>query len=249
MRKTLADYKEIILELPLKEKYTKEELLIPELLIEKQNQLEIYYAPHNEYRNLNAKVFIIGITPGFQQMSTAIAAARRGLEQKIPLEQIQYICKEAGRFSGVIRKNIITMLDELRLPQMLGIQGTKDLFGEEDHLLHTISLIPYSVFVNHQNYSGHTPKILKNQMLSRYVYENFLGEYDSLKNAQNVLLIPLGSAVEEILIQLEKDGRISKEQILRGFPHPSGANVNRIPILKANKEQMIRFLNEWRERN
>lgn len=79
MKKTLYDYKEIIKKLPLKDKYTKEELLIEDFLIDKKDNIEIYYAPHNEYINKKAKVFIIGITPGFQQMSTAIATARKEL--------------------------------------------------------------------------------------------------------------------------------------------------------------------------
>ena len=37
--------------------------------------------------------------------------------------------------------------------------------------------------------------------------------------------------------------RILKEnQILMGFPHPSGANVNRLVQLEQNKEEMINFL-------
>jgi glycine cleavage system H lipoate-binding protein len=48
--------------------------------MDKENNLEIYYSPHNEYLNSKAKVFIIGITPGFQQMSTAIATARKEFE-------------------------------------------------------------------------------------------------------------------------------------------------------------------------
>ena len=76
MKKTLYDYAEIIKKLPLKDKYTKEELLIEDLLIDKEKNIEIYYAPHNEYINPKAKVLIVGITPGFIQMSTAIATAR-----------------------------------------------------------------------------------------------------------------------------------------------------------------------------
>ncbi len=59
MKKTLYDYKEAIEELPLKSKYTKEDLLIDKFLIDKENKIEIYYAPHNEYLNPKAKVFII----------------------------------------------------------------------------------------------------------------------------------------------------------------------------------------------
>lgn len=71
MKYTLYDFKEIIQSLPLQDRYSKEELLIPELLIEKKDTIEIYYAPHNEYINPTAKVFIIGITHGFPHPSGA----------------------------------------------------------------------------------------------------------------------------------------------------------------------------------
>lgn len=246
MKYTLYDFKEIIQSLPLQDRYSKEELLIPELLIEKKDTIEIYYAPHNEYINPKAKVFIIGITPGFQQMSTAIAAARKGLELGEEIEIIQYQCKAAGRFSGPLRKNIISMLDDIGLNTVLKINSCSDLFAKKDYLLHTVSLIPYSVFVNKKNYSGHTPNLIKNEFLMNYVYENFIKEYGSLENKEQVLLIPLGKAVEEVLARLEAEGRIGKHQILKGFPHPSGANVNRLTQFNENKLDMIKDINEWK---
>ena len=75
MKKTLYDYKGKIKRLPLKDKYTKEELLTEDFLIEKQGNIEIYYATHNEYINPKAKVLIVGITPGFIQMNIAISTA------------------------------------------------------------------------------------------------------------------------------------------------------------------------------
>lgn len=246
MKYTLYDFKEIIQSLPLQERYSKEELLIPELLIEKKDTIEIYYAPHNEYINPKAKVFIIGITPGFQQMSTAITAARKGLELGEEIEIIQYQCKAAGRFSGPLRKNIISMLDDIGLNTVLKIDSCSDLFAKKDYLLHTVSLIPYSVFVNKKNYSGHTPNLIKNEFLMNYVYENFIKEYGSLENKEQVLLIPLGKAVEEELARLEAEGRIGKHQILKGFPHPSGANVNRLTQFNENKLDMIKYINEWK---
>ena len=90
MKKTLYDYKDKIKRLPLKDKYTKEELLTEDFLIEKQGNIEIYYATHNEYINPKAKVLIVGITPGFIQMNIAISTARKELEillnKKIYLE-------------------------------------------------------------------------------------------------------------------------------------------------------------------
>ena len=58
--------------------------------------------------------------------------------------------------------------------------------------------------------------------LMKYVYDNFINEFKRLENPENVLLIPLGKAVEEILLKLQEDKIIGENQILLGFPHPSG---------------------------
>lgn len=245
MKKTLYDYEGAIKKLPLKDKYTKEELLIDDFLVDKEGNIEIYYAPHNEYINPKAKVFIVGITPGFNQMSTAMATARKALEVSDDIKEIQYKCKVAGRFSGSLRKNIISMLNEIQLNKVLGIDDCSELFGEKDYLLHTVSLIPYSVFVKKANYTGHTPKLIKSNFLMKYVYDNFLSEIKSLDDFENILLIPLGKAVEEVLCKLKEEGFISERQILKGFPHPSGANVNRIPQLNENKDRMIKEIREF----
>ena len=91
MKKTLKDFKDEIKKLPIKDKYTKEELLVEDFLIDKENNIEIYYAPHNEYLNPKAKIFIIGITPGFQQMSTAISVARKEFEKEKSIEEIHIL--------------------------------------------------------------------------------------------------------------------------------------------------------------
>lgn len=92
---------------------------------------------------------------------------------------------------------------------ILYIKSCQELFAGKDYLLHTVSLIHYSVFVKGQNYSGHTPKLLKSDFLMKYVYENFIDEFKSLDNYENIILIPLGRAVEEVLLKLAKEGIIN----------------------------------------
>lgn len=242
MKKTLYNYKEVIKKLPIKDKYTKEELLTEDFLIDKENNIEIYYAPHNEYINSKAKIFIVGITPGFAQMNTAIVTARKELKNNNEIEDIQYKCKVAGRFSGSLRKNIISMLDDIKLNEALNLNSCSELFDKKDYLMHTVSLIPYPVFVKKQNYTGHTPKLLKSNFLMKYIYNNFINEIQALDNFEDILLIPLGKAVEEVLCKLKDEGLIKENQILMGFPHPSGANVNRLVQLEENKENMINFI-------
>ncbi|SCI79234.1 Uncharacterised protein [uncultured Clostridium sp.] len=244
MKKTLHEYEEVIKQLPIKDKYEKNELLIDDLLIEKSGNIEIYYAPHNDYLNSKAKIFIVGITPGFQQMSTAISTARKELELETNIEEIQYKCKVAGRFSGSLRKNIISMLDYIKLNEELSINSCTDLFEDKDYLLHTVSLVPYPVFVKKQNYSGHTPKLLKSEFLMKYVYDNFIKELNNIENLKDILIIPLGRAVEDVLYKLSEEGIICEKQILKGFPHPSGANVNRVIQLEENRENLIKQIKE-----
>ena len=44
------------------------------------------------------------------------------------------------------------------------------------------------------------------------------------------------------LIKLKEDGIVKEEQVLMGFPHPSGANVNRVAQFEANRDNMIKFI-------
>lgn len=233
---TLKDYYNVIESLPLKKKYMKEELLIPELLVKEEKQIAIYYAAHNEYFNPKAKIFIVGITPGFAQMETSIVAARRCIEEHIPLEEMPYICKKEARFAGQLRKNIITMLDELKLGEALGLESSALLFGEADELLHTTSMLPFATFVKGKNYTGHAPELMKSHLLRTEVEAHFYPQVEALKDA---LIIPLGKCVEEVVNTLIEKGTIEERQCLIGFPHPSGANVNRKKQFAIEKEQMM----------
>ena len=76
-----------------------------------------------------------------------------------------------------------------------------------------------------------------------YYYASFAG-YTTLQNLNDSLrrdgLATEGSVFNSDIVL---DENIIKEnQILMGFPHPSGANVNRLVQLEQNKEEMINFL-------
>lgn len=245
MKKTLYDYETAIKALPLKTTYTKEELLTDTFLMEKEGDIHIYYAPHNEVVNPGAKIMIVGITPGFVQMNTAIVTARKGFEAGDQVHEIQRACKVAARFSGSLRKNIIMMLDDLGLQEQLGLESSRALFDERDDLLHTVSLVPYPVFVKGKNYTGHTPKILKSPFLMQYVYENFREQLEQIENKEELLIIPLGRAVEEVLNLLGEEGIVTENQILQHFPHPSGANVNRLIQFEAYREEMTQWIKKF----
>lgn len=70
------------------------------------------------------------------------------------------------------------MLEELLISAYLKIDSVRDLFNSDCELLHTTSLIPYPVFVNGGNYTGHTPEIVVSPLLSKYVREHFYQELE-----------------------------------------------------------------------
>jgi len=222
--------------------FEKEDILNEKFLLIKEKNMEIYYAPHNEILNENAKIFIIGITPGWTQTKIAYETAHNGLLKNMSSNKIKEECKRNSRFAGSMRKNLIEMLNELNLNKKLNIKSCSELFDEHDIMLHTTSIIPYPVFINNKNYTGTNPKILENDILTFYLKEYFYKEVEKLPNA---LYIPLGKAVEEVLEYMVKNNLIKKEQCLFGFPHPSGANGHRKQIFLENKERLLNIINNY----
>ncbi|MBR1702129.1 MAG: hypothetical protein IJ716_09275 [Lachnospiraceae bacterium] len=222
--------------------FEKEDILNKTFELYRCSNFSIYYAPHNEIINKKARVFIVGITPGWTQTKIAYKTAYFGLQQNLPYELIKKECKVNSRFAGSMRKNLVEMLDNLNLNDKLKLTSCAELFEGEEDLLHTTSLIPYPVFINEKNYTGSKPKIMENETLYSYVRRYFFKEIESLPNA---FIIPLGRAVEEVLQQMIKDNLISKEQCLLGFPHPSGANGHRKNQFIQNRDGLLNVIEAY----
>lgn len=220
--------------------FTKEDIFVNDFLLYKDKNMEIYYAPHNEIINKEAKIFIVGITPGWTQTSIAYKTANQGLNLKKEIEVIKKECKRNSRFAGSMRSNLIDMLDELELNKKLNIISCAQLFDENENLLHTTSVIPYPVFIKRKNYTGSNPNMLENKILRSYIDTNFANE---IQNNKKAFIIPLGKAVEEVLEYMVNKGLIKKEQCLFGFPHPSGANGHRKKQFVENKDNLLEQIN------
>ena len=198
--------------------FNKEDILNKKFELFSDTKMKIYYAPHNETINKNARIFIVGITPGWTQTSLAYKTANEGLIKKLDHEEIKKACKRNSRFAGSMRKNLISMLDELN------------------------SMIPYPVFINGKNYTGARPKILDSEVLMSYIKKYF---YKEVKELPNTFIIPLGKSVEEVLELMISEKIIKKEQCLLGFPHPSGANGHRKIQFEENKSNLINIIDNY----
>lgn len=240
----LNQYLQSIELLPYSRGLIKEDLIHPDFLIEKEKNLEMYYAPHNEYINREAKIVIVGITPGWTQMKKAfetfVALKAKG---KLPINTILKETKKSASFSGTMRSNLIQMLDECKVQEKLDLPSTSSLFDDNRSILHTTSVIKFPVFYKGKNHTGHQPKIENSALLSKYACNEFADEINSLPESS--LLIPLGKRVDNIIDELKQKGKINQVYLKR-FPHPSGANGHRIKEFNKTKGYLIDSIDYWK---
>jgi len=197
-------------------------------LLEKEKNIEIYYAPF-DYINSKAKIVIVGITPGLQQMLQSYEV----INQRKSLKEV----KDLSSFKGSMRTGLIKYLDELKINDILKIKSCESLFNKNSKYLHTTSLVKYPVFDKGKNYSG--ANILKKKILLDFIEKRFLGELKILKNS---IIIPLGNTVSSTIEYLNNKYNLELACFLKGFPHPSGANARKSIQFKENKMAMIKLL-------
>ena len=209
-------------------KINKSTIINSKFLINTENNIEIYYAPF-DYVNPKAKIMIVGITPGFQQMQQSFEVINEGKS----LKEV----KDLSSFKGSMRTTLIKYLDDLMVSKTLKIKSCESLFDKDSKYLHTTSLVKYPVFDKGKNYSG--VNILKKKILLDFIEKNFLQELKTLKKS---IIIPLGNTVSSTIEYLNNKYDLKLTCFLKGFPHPSGANARKNIQFKENKSSMIKLL-------
>ncbi|MEZ0171097.1 hypothetical protein [Microvirga sp. TS319] len=202
------------------------------LVLEQQGAISVTYAPF-EYVNQQARVVLLGITPGRQQAVNGLLEARRHLVAGQHLTSASKAAKGAASFSGSMRPKLIDMLDHIGVHRWLGLPSCAALFGAEARLVHYTSALRYPVYLNGENYSG-TPDMTSHPLLRRYVSEYLAAEVRQLTDA---IWIPLGPRPAAALAMLAQQCAIDSTRILDGLPHPSGANGERISYFLGRKKR------------
>ena len=209
-------------------KIDRKSVVSKDFLVNKDGNIEIYYAPF-DYINSKAKIVIVGITPGLQQMTKSFQVIKDGKS----LKEV----KDLSSFKGSMRTTLIKYMDELKINKILKIKSCESLFNLDSKYLHTTSLVKYPVFDKGKNYSG--ANILKKKILLDFIEKNFLEELKTLKKS---IIVPLGNTVSSTIEYLNSKYNLKLECFLKGFPHPSGANARKNIQFKENKISMIKLL-------
>ena len=147
----IDEFAAIIRTLPEKRLYEKQDLCTEQFKIYADSEIEVFYAPFDAVAE-SAKVAIVGITPGFQQMEIGFRFARSFLLEGHSGTEACVEAKRQASFAGQMRKNLVDMLDEIGLPGAHGLSSSGELFGSEANQLHTTSALRYPVFVQGENF-------------------------------------------------------------------------------------------------
>ena len=198
-------------------------------LIKREDNIEIYYAPF-DYINSKAKIMIVGITPGLQQMLQSFEAVNEGRS----LKEV----KDLSSFKGSMRTTLIKYLDALNINKKLKIKSCESLFNINSKYLHSTSLIKYPVFDKGRNYSG--SGLLKKKILLDFLEAHFVKE---LKKLDKTIIVPLGNTVSSTIDYLNNEFKLNLKCFLKGFPHPSGLKVRKDIQFRENKVRMLKLLN------
>ena len=194
------------------------------LKISESGPFKTMYAPF-EHVNTKARVVLCGITPGQSQALIALQTAQAGFQRGLPVPEILSIAKGAASFAGQMRTNMIRMFDFVGLNQHLGVESCSALFDQSSHLAHYMSALRYPVLKNGKDFSGGS-EIVKNAYLWEQCQRTMTEDIAQLPT--DAVYIPFGKGVDDAFKRLIAMGILRQGQVLFGFPHPSGANAERV---------------------
>jgi hypothetical protein len=201
--------------------------LTRKFLIRSYGEFDLCYAPF-EYVKYGASVVIVGITPGWSQMRESFEIAQRQLASGADYESVLREVDRDVKFSGGIRRRLVSWPYELGLPELMQIPTCDVFFGARSELAHTTSVIRYALFFKRERYSGYKPVRLRDLP---FLEESSSSLRSELQANANAIVVPMGSAVSEVLELYIANGTISREQVRLGFPHASmggGANERQL---------------------
>jgi hypothetical protein len=189
----------------------------------------VYYAPF-DHLNPNARLVLVGLSPGRAQALVALETARRELLAGSDDVSAAAAAKHAASWSGPIRRTLVRMLDFLGVATQLDIASTAELWTTHTDLVHFSAALRYPVFVGAKNFNG--AGVERNPFLLAQIDSYFALECTHLTHA---MFIPFGTAAQVACDRVVAQGLLRPEQVLAGLPHPSGANAERVAYFLGQK--------------
>jgi hypothetical protein len=193
----------------------------PEFNLGKDGLYELRYIPF-EHLNRDARLVIVGITPGPNQIELAYDTAQSLLISGAGREQILATVKRTGSFGGpAMRPNLLRMLRHFPFNRFLGIEDVATLWGADARLLHSTSVVPHAVFESGKPFNGKFDAILKSPLLKQCFLDSFVASIAKLRS--DAVYVALGDTPKAALEWCVRQGYLRAQQVLGAFCHPSSS--------------------------
>ena len=214
----------------------------PELELERRGKYLLQYIPF-EHVNREAKLVIVGITPGPNQLGLAYDAARKLLQAGRTESEILVEVKKVGAFgSSTMRPNLLKMLRHFRFEKILEIDDVESLWDKDAGLLHATSVIPHAAFtisnLDNKMFAGSFDEVMKSDLFRECFLDCFVPSITEIN--LNAFYVGLGQCPEAALQWCVNKGYLRQEQFLGAFCHPStsGGSATSYYLREVTKEEL-----------
>lgn len=190
-----------------------------ELSLGHQGRYDLQYIPF-EHVNANARLVIVGITPGNNQLELAYSRAQQLLETGASVNEILIEIKKAGSFGGpAMKPNLLKLLRHFHFDKLLCIDDVTSLWAENAELLHSTSTVPHAAFKNGKMFAGTFDEIMASSLLKECFIDCFVPSAKAMN--KDALFVGLGQCPQAALEWCVREGVLSRKQVLGSFCHPS----------------------------
>lgn len=203
-----------------------------------EGKYSLQYTPF-EYINHDAKLVIVGITPGNNQLDLAYQTVQELLKSGRPEEEVLIEAMKVGAFGGKSMKpNLLKILRHFQFEKLLGIDDIETMWGVNAELLHSTSVVPHAAFKNGKQFNGSFNEVLASPLLKGCFFDCFVPSVREITG--EALFIALGPCPQAALDWCVKEGALRQEQVLGSFCHPSSASgsATRYYLREVTKEEL-----------
>lgn len=205
----------------------------PDTLLAKEPPYEIFYIPF-EHVNRRARLVIVGITPGMNQLEMAYAETQRLLNLGKSTADVLEAVKALAAFGGeAMRPNLLRMLRHFNFAKLLGVRDEADLWDGSSALLHSTSVVPHAAFKKGKMFSGSFDEILKVGALRQRFETDFVATLSEMTD--DARYIALGKTPYNALKHCVGLGVIKEDQLLGALAHPSRSGGSQVAVYLGEK--------------
>jgi hypothetical protein len=204
------------------------------LTVDSDGRYSLEYVPF-DHVNIEAKLVIVGITPGPIQRNEACEEAGRLLRQGLPDDEVLRRVKKLAAFGGpIMRPNLERMIDALGIMALVGGGRAAELWEGRSHLLHATSVVPHAAFDKGKPFAGSFEEVQRVEVLRRSFERDFLPTLRHLR--RDAYFIGLGPTPAAALSFAADKGLIDRSSILGWLAHPSRTGGSQVSVYLGEKK-------------